>query len=77
MKRFLETGEASTSKKTKSESESSSGFLTSLHKNRLKTAESISDFKFNKKRVKILSKVGKIFLKFFLLANSTSNRLRT
>lgn len=56
MKRFLETSEASTTKKAKTE-EGSSEFLTSLQTNRLKAAESISAFKFNKKRVKILTKV--------------------
>jgi hypothetical protein len=57
MKRFLETDQASTSKKAKTEAAESSEFLTSIQNNRLKAAESIADFKFNKKRVKILSKV--------------------
>ncbi|CRL08549.1 CLUMA_CG021341, isoform A [Clunio marinus] len=57
MKRFLETNDQqSSSKKTKTEN-SSSDFVISIQNNRLKTAESIRDFKFNKKRVKILSKV--------------------
>lgn len=55
MKRFLETGEASTSKKLKSEG--SSEFIADLQKSRSAAGDGIINFKFNKKRVKILSKV--------------------
>jgi hypothetical protein len=62
MKRFLDTSEASTSKKVKVENAASSEFLTSLQNHRLKAAASISEFKFNKRRVKILSKVKEILV---------------
>lgn len=55
MKRFLNTDEASTSKKPKTED-----FLQEIQNNRLKTAESILDFKFNKKRVKMLNKYEEV-----------------
>lgn len=55
MKRSSETGEASTSKKLKTEA--SSEFLADLQKYRSAAADGIINFKFNKKRVKILSKV--------------------
>lgn len=59
MKRFLKTDEASSSKKVKIENAASSEFLTKLKEQRLKAGEDITDFKFNKKRVKILTKVKK------------------
>ena len=55
MKRFLTSDEPSTSKKAKTED-----FLQEIQNNRLKTAESILDFKFNKKRIKILNKYEEV-----------------
>ncbi|KAL7052158.1 hypothetical protein ACKWTF_004794 [Chironomus riparius] len=55
MKRFLTSDEPSTSKKAKTED-----FLEEIQNNRLKTAESIVEFKFNKKRIKILNKYDEV-----------------
>lgn len=57
MKRTVEKQEPSTSKKFKNEEEAAD-FINSLKLKRLKAAESISEFKFNKKRVKILTEVS-------------------
>ena len=55
MKRAASSEEPSTSKKAKNEN-----FLEEIQNNRLKTAESILDFKFNKKRLKILNKYEEV-----------------
>lgn len=57
MKRYLATSEASTSKKVKEDK--ASELLDTFQTNRLKAAESIVDFRFNKKRVKILTEVSR------------------
>ncbi|KAG5677767.1 hypothetical protein PVAND_007498 [Polypedilum vanderplanki] len=55
MKRTLSTEDASTSKKSKNDD-----FLEEIHNNRLKTADSIQQFKFNKKRLKFLNNLDEV-----------------
>lgn len=55
MKRTLSTEAASSSKKSKTEN-----FLEEIQNNRLKTAANILEFKFNKKRLKILNKLDEV-----------------
>lgn len=61
MKRANEPGtSSSSSKKSKVDDDGPSDFLSQIHTNRLKTAENIRSFKFNKKRVQILSDAKEI-----------------
>lgn len=55
MKRYLTAESSSEAKKQKNDN-----FLAEIHNNRLETAESVTDFKFNKKRLKILNKLDEV-----------------
>lgn len=62
MKRVITTSEtdASSSKKLKSEKTETSALIESIQKNRLKAATDVVEFKFNKKRISILSDAKEI-----------------